>query len=101
MTRIRYAAPHTIDPSLVEIGDDILVEYSPSKGVTTYHRGIVAKSNYNGDTRSFITADGGTIAVWSPRDRRKLKILLYSRLEQTQESLFDFLPEETKERIGA
>ena len=99
MTRIRYAAPHTIDPSLIEIGDEIYVEHPKRKGVRTYVRGIVAHRSEHGKSRILSTAEGGTLLAWSPAGREGVKVLLYSRLEQTQEQLSLF--PEIEERISA
>lgn len=90
--------PRRIDPSLVEIGDDVSVEHPEDRGVTTTLRGIVAKRVDHGDTRYLMTKEGATLMAWSPKGN-KIKVTLFARDDVPQVTLFE-MPEEFKARIA-
>lgn len=91
--------PRRIDPSLVEIGDDISVEHKEDRGITTTLRGIVAKRVESGSTRYYLTKEGATLMAWQPGKSNKFKITLFARDDVPQSSLFD-LPDELTERLA-
>ena len=92
MGTIPVRQPRYIDPSVIEIGDDVAVEHTASKGVVTTVRGIVAKRIDSGSTRYYVTAEGGTLFSWEPGKRNGIKVTLFGRSEQPQETL-DWLDE--------
>ena len=99
----KIGQPRFIDPSLIEIGDEISVEHAPTKGVTTTLKGIVAKRTDAGDTRYLMTAEGSTLVAWSPRKNTKIRVTLLGREEPEHATMFD-LPDniqEVQERISA
>lgn len=89
MSTIPIKHPRRIDPSLVEIGDDISVEHKPDRGVTTILRGIVGKRVDNGQTRYLMTVEGATLIAWEPNRLNGYKVTLFGRDEPVQETLFD------------
>lgn len=89
MATIPITQPRRIDPSLVEVGDDISVEHKPDRGVTTTLRGIVGKRVDSGQTRYLMTTDGATILAWEPGRLNRYKVTLFGREEMPQEVLFD------------
>lgn len=102
MARIKYAVPHTIDPSLIETGDEISVQHKKDQGVELTLRGIVGKRVDSGNVRYLCTKEGATLLAWEPSRKGTIKVLLWSREEITQQTLFsaDFL-DETKDRIAS
>lgn len=102
MATFAIKQPRRIDPSLIEIGDDIAVEHGPARGLTTTLRGIVAKEVKSGSTKFLMTSEGATILAWEIGKPIGVKITLYGREEFPQESLFDKTPiEELKERLAS
>lgn len=91
--------PRRIDPSLVEIGDDIAVEHPEKRGIVTINRGIVASRMESGSTRYYLTKDGATLMAWDAKGINKIKVILYGRDEVPQTTLFE-LPGEVEKRIA-
>lgn len=93
--------PRRIDPSLIDLGDDISVEHKPVKGVTMTLRGIVAMRGL-GSTRYLATAEGATLLAWEPGKTSRVKVTLYGRAEPEQATLFDVLDsmDEVRARIA-
>ena len=89
MSTIAVRQPHRIDPSLVEIGDDISVEHKAERGIITTLRGIVAKRVDSGQTRYMITSEGATLLAWEPGRTNKIKVTLFGRDAKPVETLFD------------
>lgn len=98
--RINYRTPQAIDPSVIEIGDDISVELPADKGLVTTLRGIVAKRHDHGSTRYLMTAEGATILAWEARKRVGApKVTIYGREEHPQAMLFEANIGEMRERL--
>lgn len=92
--------PRRIDPSLIEIGDDISVEFKKSRGLTTSNRGIVGKIVKSGAARFLCTSEGATIMSWTPGHKANVKVTLYGRAVKVQDTLFDAM-DELRERIAS
>lgn len=92
--------PRRIDPSLVEVGDDISVEHPMTKGIITILRGVVHHRSEGGSTRYYHTEEGATLFAYDPTRTNKVKIVLYGRDEMPQSTLFE-TAEELKERIAS
>lgn len=93
--------PRMISPDLIEIGDDISVEIiKPDRGITTTKRGIVGKRIYSGKSRYYSTIEGATLFSYEPGRVHGLKITLYGRAEQVQETLFEIDNSQLRERIA-
>jgi hypothetical protein len=88
--------PRRIDPSLVEIGDDISITLKPERGITTTLRGIVGKRIDVGATRYMMTDEGATLFAWEAKRTVGLTITLYGRSDCPQTSLFELEPEVEK-----
>jgi hypothetical protein len=86
--RRKIGQPRFIDPSLVETGDEISVEHTVNKGVTTTVRGIVAERLEQGSMRRFITSEGGTLMAWEPGRIAKIRVTLYAREEPENATIF-------------
>lgn len=101
-TFVTYAIkqPRRIDPSLIEIGDDIFVEFPKGRGIVTSNRGIVGKIVKSGSARFLCTVEGATIMSWTPGSVNKVKVTLYGRAEKVTDTLFDDM-ESIKERIAS
>lgn len=98
--RRKIGQPRFIDPSLVEVGDEVSVEHREDKGITTTNRGVVAARIDSGETRRFVTAEGGTLMAWAPGKINRIKVTLYAREEPEGATMFD-LPTEIRERIAS
>lgn len=92
MSTIPIGRPRIIDASMVDIGDDISVEYPEERGVTTTLRGVIAKRMMSGQSRYFMTKDGATLVSWEPNKKSRVKVTLFGREEFPQETL-DFMDE--------
>lgn len=92
--------PRRIDPSLVEIGDDVSIEHPASRGVTTILRGIVHHRSESGSTRYYHTVEGATLFAYDPTKVNKIKIILYARDDVPQTTLFE-LPSELEQRFAS
>lgn len=94
--------PRIIRPEIVEIGDDISVEnIKADKGTRTTVRGIVGEVVINGQTRFYITAEGGTLFAFEIGRTLQATITLYGRAEFVSESLFEIGSlNSVKERIA-
>jgi hypothetical protein len=93
MATFAIKQPRRIDPSLVEIGDDISITRKPERGVTTTLRGIVGKRIDVGATRYMMTDEGATLFAWEAMQTVGLTITLYGREEKPQSTLFELDPE--------
>lgn len=93
MATFAIKQPRRIDPSLIEIGDDIAVEHKANRGLVVTQRGIVAKRIDHGSNRYLMTEEGATILAWEPGKNTGVKITLYGREEKPQETLFDNMDE--------
>jgi hypothetical protein len=89
MATIPIKQPRRIDPSLVEIGDDISVTFKKDRGLTTTNRGIVGKRMDSGSTRYLLTEEGATLLAWEPSRTKLVEVTLYGREEVPQSTLFD------------
>ena len=96
--RRKIGQPRFIDPSLIEIGDDISVEHKPQKGMTMTLRGIVAVRNDYGDTRYLSTREGATLLAWGPKKNVGVRVILYGREEAQEVAMFD-LPDNIQEVV--
>lgn len=96
----KIGSPRFIDPSLIEIGDEISVEHKPDKGITTTLKGVVAKRMDSGETRYLMTVEGATLLAWSPKKTSKYRVTLLGREEPENATIFDLL-DETKDRIAS
>lgn len=81
--------PRLIDPSLIEVGDDISVTMKPNKGIISTKRGIVAKKVYSGKSQFYMTEEGSTIFAFEPGRSHGLTIMLYGRAQVVSETLFE------------
>lgn len=99
MSTVPIKQPRRIDPSLVEIGDDVSVEYKMENGIIKTLRGIVGKRVDTGKTRYLLTKEGATLYSWSPERKAQITITLYGRAEQPQTTLFEI--DEIRERIAS
>lgn len=83
--------PRVIQPSTVEIGDLISVEFPKDKGMVMTLKGRVADRYDRGDTRYMIVEGGAVILAWSPKENRPVTVTLHERREapQTQLAIFD------------
>lgn len=99
MKTLAIGQPRLIDPSLVEKGDDISVEYVRDKGIITTLRGIVGKRVDSGKSRYLLTTEGATLLSWSPDRKSRIKVTLFGRAELAHPTMFD-LPEELAERMA-
>lgn len=98
---IPIKSPRTIDPSLIEQGDDISVEIiKPNRGIKTTKRGIVAKKIYSGKSQFYLTAEGATLFSFEPGRSHGLKIMLYGRAEVVSDTLFDIEMPTVRARIA-
>lgn len=91
--------PRRIDPSLVEIGDDISVQLKSDRGIVTTLRGVVGKRLDHGKVRYLMTNEGATLLAWEPNTTKRVIVTLFGREEYPQESMFE-LPQEIQERIA-
>jgi len=91
--RRKIGQPRFIDPSLVEIGDEISVQLKEDHGITTTLLGVVAKRLDVGTTRYLITKENSTILAWDVKRTRGVKVTLIAREEPEQSSMFN-LPDE-------
>lgn len=100
--RINYRQPQSIDPAVIEIGDDISVELPADRGVTTSLRGVVGKRVDHGSTRYLMTAEGATLLAWEAKRRNKgPKVTIYGREEHPQATLFDApIDDEIRDRLA-
>ncbi len=97
--RHKIGHPHYIDPSLIEIGDEVIVHHKPKRGITMTLTGIVAKRVDEGATRYLSTKEGSTLLAWSPKKNADIKVVLLSREASENTALFN-LPEEVERRIA-
>ena len=71
--------PRPVKPELIEPGDVIEVEYKPTDGLTTIHRGVVHRIETNGINRFLMTEQGAIIGVWSPNMKVDASFTLINR----------------------
>lgn len=93
MATLPIKQPRRIDPSLIEIGDDILIEHKTERGIATMLRGIVGKRVDSGKTRYLMTNEGATLLAWEPGKINKYKVILFGRDATPQATLFDDMAE--------
>ena len=86
--RRKIGQPRFIDPSLVEVGDEISVEHVENKGVTTTVKGVVFERLEQGSMRRFITSEGGTLMAFEPGRISKFRVTLYAREEPENATIF-------------
>ena len=86
--RRKIGQPRFIDPSLIEVGDEISVEHKPDRGVITTIRGVVGKRVDSGDTVYLITEEGATLLAWSAKRTNKYRVTLYAREEPENATIF-------------
>lgn len=84
----KIGQPRFIDPSLIELGDEISVEHKPDHGITTTLQGIVAKRADAGETRYLMTKEGATLLAWSPKRNAKYRVTLIAREEPENATIF-------------
>lgn len=99
MTPRPIKQPRRIDPSLVEVGDDISVELPHDRGITTSLRGIIFKRVDSGSTRYYMTKEGATLFAYDPTKVNKIKLTLFARDDMPQSTMFD-MPE-IEERLAS
>lgn len=99
MATLPIKQPRRIDPSLLEVGDDISVEHPADRGMTVTIRGIIAKQMKSGQTRYFMTNEGATILAWEIGKKLRVKVTLFGRDATPQATLFDSM-DEVRERIA-
>lgn len=87
--RINYPNPWEINPSLIEIGDDIEVHLPAKQGIKSTNRGVVASRKDVGSTRYYLTAENGTIFAADSKLPKRVKVFIYGRETVPQETLFD------------
>lgn len=92
--------PRRIDPSLVEVGDDVSVELPTDRGITTTLRGIVKSVVRSNATNYYMTEEGATLFAHTPGHVNKIKVTLFARDDVPQTAMFE-LTEEIKERLAS
>lgn len=98
--RLVFRLPEKIDPSLINIGDEISVEHKSDNGLTTTVRGIVGKQASFHSVKHLMTDQGATILTWTPGKDHGLKVMRHSKLEMVQNTLFDAM-DEVRKRIAS
>jgi hypothetical protein len=88
MSRVRIPFPQVIDPSLIEIGDEISVHHKKDQGVEHILRGIVGKRIDSGNVRYLCTEEGATLLAWEP-SRVGITVMKHSYETKPHDTLFD------------
>lgn len=87
MKTLPIGQPRFIDPSLLDIGDDISVEYPKDRGIATTLRGIIGKRVESGRSVYYTTNEGATLLAWEPGRANKIRVVLFGRAAEPQETL--------------
>lgn len=94
--------PCNIDPSVIQIGDTVHVEYHKQNGVTLSTKGTVGYIEESGRLRNIYTYEHGIILTWEPGKPKSVTVTLLRREEVRQETLdfFSIVDGEMRERLS-
>ena len=91
-----YTYPRTIDPSLIEIGDTIMVTHHKQNGVELTVKGKVAYMVDEGKNRTLYTIEHGTLLSYEI-GRPKAVLILLLRKEEFKQLTLPFFANDDEE----
>jgi hypothetical protein len=93
--------PRQIDPSLIDVGDTVIISLPRNKGIIHTIQGKVAQIELNNRMATFVTMEGGDIYTWFPGMKTQIKVILIKREPLPEEELFNFteLMEQLRPRL--